>query len=77
MKNSIILAIFILFISIGWFVSGQIGKVNAQDEQASINNDKTSDVNQSEETIQVPEIFEKEHISRELENLFTHILKKS
>jgi len=52
MKNSIILAIFILFISIGWFVSGQIGKVNAQDEQASINNDKTSDVNQSEETIQ-------------------------
>ena len=32
MKKSIILAVVILLITLGWLASGQIGKVSAQDE---------------------------------------------
>lgn len=39
--------------------------------------DAVEAVLKSEETIQLPDIFEKEHVSKELEKLFTRLLKKS
>ena len=36
MKKSIFFAFLIFAITIGWLASGQIGKVNAQDDKKSI-----------------------------------------
>jgi glycosyltransferase involved in cell wall biosynthesis len=57
----------------GWLPPHCIAKERTPEALA----DAVEAVLKSEETIQLPIIFEKEHTSRELEKLFTRILKKS
>jgi len=55
MKKSVFVAFFIFLVTVGWLASGQIGKVNAQDEdllkdlssstQETINNDEYENIN--------------------------------
>ena len=52
MKKSIILAFFILLITVGWLGSGQLGKVSAQDEKPSAysieDNQETNSLNEDD-----------------------------
>jgi hypothetical protein len=56
-----------------WLPSHCIAKERTPEALA----DAVEVVLKSEEIIQLPDIFEKEHVSRKLKELFTRILKKS
>ena len=63
MKKSIIFAILIFLITIGWLGSGQIGKVNAQDKELlknETNKISIEEVNDSEINVILKTIFSAE-----------------
>jgi multidrug efflux system membrane fusion protein len=73
MNKSIILAIVILLITLGWLASGQIGKVNAQDENINteVNSelvyDEDADTSDKEENANIIKVETKIFISQEID----------
>jgi len=73
MNKSIILAIVILLITLGWLASGQIGKVNAQDENintevnSELVNDEDADTSDKEENANIIKVETKIFISQEID----------
>ena len=51
MKKSIFFAFLIFAITIGWLASGQLGKVNAQDDEKSTDSNISTDTNETQESV--------------------------
>ena len=58
MKKSIILAFFIFLITVGWLASGQLGKVNAQDDKKITN----TETDENPKSVILEEIEDKKNI---------------